>query len=410
MDSVDSEREERPPGGLPEGGGSSEETYYKTSDPRPHLMEFDSLRGIGILMVVMAHAGIVWRWTIGNDLPVPLLRIDLLDFFRMGYLAIPLFFLLSGYLLTWTEEGRKRRGSYSVLNYAKRRVLRIIPAYYVAIVVVILVWPSHPSFGAVALHLTLLHGFKPSYPVGLDGAWWSLTPELVFYAMLPLLVLKFRKFWQRATILGILLLVSLVTRLSMAYGVFSFLPVLNGFSGNRLYFFPTTLLYLCFVGVLLRMIVERYTKADHELSRQQLFLASALTVVPIALLLVFNFLIMRPGPHRDNPVGLFAEAMLILAFASVLLGSPILKPVLKLRPLVFLGEMSYSFFLLHNTIILMVFAPILAVTAPWLADQSELTMWATFFAYASGILAVAGGLAYLSYRYIESPFMRIKPK
>lgn len=165
-----------------------------------------------------------------------------------------MFFLLSGYLLTWTEEKRARRGSYRMLSYAKRRAFRLIPAYYASIALIVVLWPSDPSLGSIAIHLTFLQGFFPDYPEGLNSVVWSLTPEVVFYLALPFLVLKLRKAWQRLAILGALVAVSLVTRLLMSGEALSLLPVLgDSLSGTRMYFFPTTFLYLFLVG----MLVER---------------------------------------------------------------------------------------------------------------------------------------------------------
>jgi peptidoglycan/LPS O-acetylase OafA/YrhL len=374
----------------------------------------------------MAHVAIYWHLITKVTVPVPLLQVDLLEFVRMSYVTVPVFYILSGYLLTWTEEGRKRRGSYNVLNYAKRRALRIVPVYYAAIALYVLLPLPGPSLDSIVLHLTFLQGFKPSYPAGFDSAWWSLTPEVVFYAALPLLVLKFPKFWQRATILGVLLSISLITRLSIAE-VFSFLPTLDVssevFGRNRMYFFPTNLLYLFLVGMLLRMMVERHADAGRQPSNQQLLLASALSVVPIALLSVFPYLIMTQREVLSSPWAFFGEAMVILIFVSILLGSPVLRPILGWRPVVFFGEISYSLFLLHSSVIFGVIGAVLLAVSSWSADpsavfaiptwvanQSGPTIWAIFLTFTFVVLVTSVPLAYLSYRYIESPFMRIKPK
>nr|MDQ3834396.1 acyltransferase [Actinomycetota bacterium] len=393
--------EKKPSEGLPEIA-RPEETY-KTSDPRPHFVEMDGLRGLGILSITMSHLAWWWWLTTGIGLSLPFFRVELVDplnFF--GYFQLSLFFLLSGYLLTWTEEKRKRRGAYSVLNYVKRRALRLVPAYYVAMVVVMLVWPliaqgtigeeiilkrTDFSFGTVVLHLAFLQGFKPSHPLGLDPVYWSLTTEIAFYAMLPLLVVKVRKLWERTTILGVLLLVSLITRVSMG-------SVGKPLGIDQLQQFPTTLLYLCLVGMLLRMMVEGRAETGYQPGRRQLFIASALTVVPAVLLsvlvlLIFPYLGMDYGHVLRSPAALIVEGMAILVFGSVLLGSPILKPILKLRPLVFLGEISYSLFLLHNTVLFTTDSYLRRIVRTWLPDQGELTVGATFGAFALVVVAVS---------------------
>lgn len=219
----------------PAAPGTQPQTH-STPDPRDHYAELDALRGIAIFAVFMTHLSGYWIRATGLRLDVPWVDMNFLQVFRYGYLGVPLFFLLSGYLLTWTEEKRRRRGSYSLLSYARRRAFRLIPAYYVAIVLIILLRPTDPSAGSVALHLSFLHGFSPSYPRGLDPVFWSLTPEVVFYLSLPLLVLVFRSLRQRLMILAGLVLLSLAGKLYMASGS-AFLG--EDFDGTRLYFFPT---------------------------------------------------------------------------------------------------------------------------------------------------------------------------
>jgi len=255
--------------------------------------------------------------------------------------------------------------------------------------------------------LTFLQGFKIPYPTGLDPAIWSLTPEVVFYALLPLLVLKLRGFYGRLVVLGALFAVSLVTRLLMSRGAFDLLPVVGEhLAGNRLYFFPTTLLYLFIVGMLLRMAVERVDAARVPWRR---WLLAAMTVVPAALLVAFPYLIMRGGLIR-SPLAMVAEALVILVFASVLFGSPVTRPALNWRPLVFVGQISYSLFLLHTTVIFLSMRYLLFPNRLWFAGQSEPVVWAAFGAYTAFVLSVSILLAYLSYRFVESPFLRRKPK
>ncbi|MGI9050974.1 MAG: acyltransferase family protein [Rubrobacteraceae bacterium] len=394
--------------GLPESKRGTAGSY-ETSDPRTHYAELDALRGIAIIGVVMTHLASFWFIGTRQQLEVPLLRMNLLSYFNLGYLGVSLFFLLSGYLLTWTEEKRARRSAYSLLSYAKRRALRLIPAYYVAIVLVVVLWPTRPSLGDVALLFTFLHGFRPQFPVGLDPAVWSLTPEVAFYAMLPFLVLKLRSLPQRLAVFGVLATVSVVTRFLMEYGVFESPQLFGGtLADNRMYFYPTTLLYLFIAGMLLRMMVERIeTGRIPDGWRHTAALIS--TVVPVVVLATLPYLVRRQD-LLGSPLAFVAEGMMILFFAAALLGSPILKPLLNWRPLASLGKISYSLFLLHMTVIYLTIRYVLSENRSWLAEQSELVTWGVFLAYMIFVLTVATALSYLSYRYVESPFLRQKPK
>jgi peptidoglycan/LPS O-acetylase OafA/YrhL len=95
----------------------------------------------------MTHAVALWYRKVQEPLTIPLLNIDLLDFFTnsLAHFSLGVFILVSGYFLSWGEERQACRGDYSLRDYALRRILRIVPAYYAAMVVVFLLWPREPT-------------------------------------------------------------------------------------------------------------------------------------------------------------------------------------------------------------------------------------------------------------------------
>jgi peptidoglycan/LPS O-acetylase OafA/YrhL len=167
------------------------------------------------------------------------------------------FILVSGYFLSWGEERRARRGDYSLRAYALRRILRIAPAYYAAMVVVFLLWPKEPTLTDTLLHLAFLQTFWPDYHASAyDPAWWYLTSEVLFYAMLPLLVLKLRGLYARLALFGALLAASLATHAYMLYMLRNTETLSETFTEYLLHF-PLIHLWLFMVGMLLRMLVDR---------------------------------------------------------------------------------------------------------------------------------------------------------
>jgi peptidoglycan/LPS O-acetylase OafA/YrhL len=182
------------------------------STPVTHTAELDALRGVAILGVVLCHILVYWT-LLGVPLMVPLLGVDATGLYIGFSKGLYLFFVLSGYLLTWTEEKRVRKGTYSVGSYAWRRILRLVPAYYVTIPIALLLWPISASAWDVLLHAFFLHGLSPEASIALDPAWWSLTVEVIFYLMLPLIVLKLPGLRQRLLLLGVAFLMYVATRL-----------------------------------------------------------------------------------------------------------------------------------------------------------------------------------------------------
>lgn len=87
-----------------------------------------------------------------------------------------------------------------------------------------------------------------------------------------------------------------------------------------------------------------------------------------------------------------------------------MRGVLGWRPLVFLGVISYSFFLLHKTVLMVAYDYLPDTGADWVASQNLFVVGGAFAAMSLGMLVVSICFAYLSYRFVESPFLRYKPK
>lgn len=397
----------------------------KGHDLRDHRVELDALRGVAIIGVVACH--ITARWNnngLGGPLPVPLLGVDALELLQFGSFGVSLFFLLSGYLLAWTEGERVRRSGrdgYSLRSYAARRALRLVPAYYVSIVIVLLVWPiraSKASVEAVLWHVSFLHSFSFDYGRTLDGVYWSLTAEVVFYLLLPLLVLRMPGFRARVALFAVLFAVSLGTRIYMTQAGFAPpdpYPTDPGF--RYLYYLPSTQLYLFIVGMLLRTMVERLSRPSPKLA----LISFGLFAGSVAVIAGFPYLVAPHGYTMQGPLAMLVDLALVAFFAAALLGSPLLRRVLRFGPLVGIGAISYSLFLLHNTVLVLFVIyfgrHVVAlgefmngVTAPLGGWASGASSWLTFLAFACCIFGIACGISYLSYRFVETPFLRRKPK
>ena len=284
------------------------------------------------------------------------------------------------------------------------------------------------------LHVSFLHAFDPVYVNSLEAVWWSLTPEVVFYCLLPFIVLKLPRASSRLALFGVFALVALVIRLLLYESV-------NAYAGDPVALanwrpsvlantvvYATQFLYIFLAGVLLRMLVEYLN--GRPASRLRPWLATALFSVSTASMVALLYLGMKhPALYmsQGDPVGILmqmpVDLLVIAFFASAVLGSPLLGGVLKWRFLAFTGTISYSLFLLHNMVIRLLTHPYYSSVLPkadlpdlpaavrnWVVGQGSFAMWAAFSAYTLLILAVALPLSYLSYRYIERPFLSSKPK
>jgi peptidoglycan/LPS O-acetylase OafA/YrhL len=149
---------------------------------------FDGLRALAALSVLVFHASLSTFADVGNGALTPYVA-------RLN-IGVAVFFVISGFLLyrpmLAARTGRGPRGS--VRAYASRRLLRIVPAYWVALTL-LSAWPG--LLGVRGIHWWIYYGFLQGYSnttasMGI-GPGWTLGCELAFYALLPLLSLAFER-------------------------------------------------------------------------------------------------------------------------------------------------------------------------------------------------------------------------
>jgi peptidoglycan/LPS O-acetylase OafA/YrhL len=152
--------------------------------PAPRLYELDLLRFVAALSVMLYHY--TYRYTTGAQNPVAFKQLGQLT--RYGYLGVQLFFLISGYVVLRSAQGK------TVRQFIVSRAVRLYPAFWVACTLTFVVgrlWGPAFSFlrfsaGQYLGNMTLLSGFLTiSY---IDGVYWSLTLELIFYFLVSLLL------------------------------------------------------------------------------------------------------------------------------------------------------------------------------------------------------------------------------
>lgn len=345
------------------------------SDLAPHKglayrRDLDGLRGIAVAAVVAYHL----------DFP----------FAPGGFVGVDVFFVLSGFLITSIIASELEAGTFSIAGFYDRRIRRIVPALVfvcaaTTVLALAFLLPDElkqfaSSLVATALSISnfwcLLHSgyFDPSAHVQPLFHTWSLSVEEQFYIAFPLLLLLVHKYlrgWLGITI-WLLFAVSLmasVGRVEMhPRGTFFLLPT-------------RAWELLCGSIIALGFIPGPACRWQREAGNVLGLLAIAVSV--------FGYTAATPFPG--------AAALLPCAGAALIIwGGQGGKEntsarILTVRPLVFLGLISYSLYLWHWPLI--VFANLLNV--------ETLTEFQKF--------AVAGtsiALAALTWRFIEQPFRR----
>lgn len=159
----------------------------------------DGLRGLGILLVVIAHARLVW---LAETAPIHGWETRLLQVLDFNWIAMEWFFAMSGFLVTGILL-RTRSDARFFRNFYARRILRIFPVYYGFLAFYLLVLPRlmnltdnpESAYTYVAQHQGWYWTYTANFLIAKHGAWlgemshfWSLSVEEHFYLLWPLAV------------------------------------------------------------------------------------------------------------------------------------------------------------------------------------------------------------------------------
>lgn len=327
-------------------------------------------RGFAALLVVIFHYG------------CPIFPFNLAEhFFRNGNLAVNYFFVLSGFVMYLTY--RERQVNYQ--QFIGRRFARIYPAYLLAIVLAVIPvltnWPEGRApadekfVPGLLLHTTLLQAYVPTYALEINSPGWSLSIEMFFYLLFPLLLLWQRK--KQKQFVWATVIVYLCTQFIHLYLLRSIKPTFPSAAHNFIYYHPVFHLNLFMTGMCggyLFIIVKNRGNSIYALA------LLAITVLAI------NYMPADISMHN----GLLAPLFLLLILA-IAMKDP---AFLKIRPLVLLGEASYGIYILQE--------PIHYFMYHLNAQYWHLEGAAYFYSYLALLVVCAG----CSYYLIEKPLRR----
>lgn len=345
-------------------------------DDQPAL---DGIRGIGLLLVMMYHAEVEWA--------------------PGAFLWVSTFFTLSGYLITTLMIAEHRRtGSVGIRAFWVRRMRRLMPAAMVTLVAVVL----FGAFVADAAQLDRLRGdglaallyvanwrfvvTETSYAALFSSPspvqhFWTLSIEEQFYVVFPLLVSGLlwlgRGCWTRVG-------VSLLGVTVMSVGWMTYL-YREGVPLDRLYFGTDTRLPELTSGVLLAILLSRWNPGPTSRLRRML---GGVGLAALVLVLVLTFTVHRTDAWLYQ--GGFAAYSVVscLVIVGALQIGTWCRRVLSFGPARTLGTLSYSGYLFHWLVFLVV-------------DEAVLTIGDVQLFVVR--LAITVVLASLSLRFLERP-------
>jgi len=316
---------------------------------QPQVPVLDSFRGAAAAGILLYHCWLLSGEPALGGGPVR-------DMLSAGFLAVTLFFVLSGFVLFLPVA--RRDGEFgSVGAYARRRVARVLPAYYAVLVVCLLAYPLL-STGSMAGRVTwqsvlahgvfaqqearLLPGYEGALGFAVDPVVWTLSLEALFYLVLPAVAAWFWRWPWQAVLLAV------------AIGVFGRLA-LGDVAGAPdesvlLSSFPLHLTDFA-AGMGAALLFVRWRVAPRVAA------ASGVVCAVLALTAVAAAGGADAGDVRD---GVRSDAWLMAAlpllFGGAVLGIALaperVRGALSVAPLRWVGTVSYGVFLAHYPLLL----------------------------------------------------------
>jgi peptidoglycan/LPS O-acetylase OafA/YrhL len=387
----------------------------------PRFALFDSLRALAALAILAFHVASITGWlstrVAGDVLAV------------LGPRSLTLFFVISGFLLYRPYVAARAKGKPlpNIRRYGRRRVLRIVPAYWVALTV-LAIFPG--IVGVFTEHWWRYYFFLQLYWRDTVGGGipvaWSLCVEVTFYLALPFWAMGMRRLhskrgwlWDE---LGGLALVALVGVVFQTLSARQNLPQAWGSSllGQGIWLALGMTLAVASVAVeksgretrLVRLVVER---------SELCWIGAAASLAGLAALLHPHGLagIIEAVSTQQSMVKILGGIALSSSFCALLVlpavfgeaAGGIPRRILAAAPIAWLGMVSYGIYLYHLAVAEFIGLP----SDPGHFSTSGLGLAGKIHHATTPILfiltlAVASVLAALSYYFVELPFLRRKER
>ena len=323
------------------------------------------------------------------------------DIFGNGNLGVNFFFVLSGFLITYLLlEEKVLRGQIHLKNFWKRRILRIWPLFYLCLLFGFVAFPLlKQAFGQtpnetanIIYYLTFLNNFdfiNHGLPdASTLGVLWSVAIEEQFYLVWPLIIffIPTRKLWIPFLII---LLISLLFRTFNDSYVFHEYHTLSCIGDMVI---GATGAWLVFTSAKFKTMVEKFNK---------------FSVFVIYLLFLFIFLFRDEVLLSNYYLRIFERILIAAVILFIILEQNYSRnSFFKLSRLKYfskLGIISYGLYCLHFIGILITIN---------ITDRFQLNkeLWQVILLETSFALALTILISWISYRFYEKPFLKLKEK
>lgn len=331
------------------------------------------IRGVAAWLVVLYHTRLAL---------IEIVPQEVIGVIARGYLAVDLFFMLSGFVIYYNYADRLQSGGLpQARQYLWRRFARVWPLHafilsaYLGFVAV-LVAAGRDIAGyplrELPMHLLLVQNWGFTERLAWNHPAWSISAELAAYLVFPLLALAG---WHRLKVPGLLLLAATV----IAALHLKFVAAGHDLLGAEI---PQMGLWRCLCGFTLGTVLCLVWQQWRECSGAAIVASAACG------------LLIAAGIAFDLPETALVPTVFFSGLLALVLGKGVLVRLLGSRPLLYLGEISYSTYLGHYLL--------WAIWKIAFVDESIQVSWASL----GGFLLTVLGTSVALHRWIERPAQR----
>ncbi|HEY5959918.1 MAG TPA: acyltransferase [Polyangiaceae bacterium] len=341
--------------------------------PRKHLDFLDGVRGLAAVYVVLHHAIL----TVPEPDQSSALEWMIRRAGGLGHYSVDVFIVLSGYCLMLPQL---KSDKLDVLQFLKRRALRILPSYYAAGAIALVL--IHTLIGTpsgshwdltfpvtrrdLVTHLLLIHDWFPDSAAKINHVFWSIGVEWKIYFLFPLLLLLRRRIGAAPMAFFAMLASYALWSVCAAFGILN-----PGPWGSSFYYIG-----LFAMGMLAADWAEQGKLPKWLHSRAQI--VAAVSSLTVAMLAMASFSHNRiPLQLQSGLVGLWTVTLLI-ALRSESLPQMARFPFINSASL-WLGRQAYSLYLIH--------APLLHIVYWYWIRHVESSMWRLLLMITFGMAA-----------------------
>ena len=300
----------------------------------------DILRAMALLLIIVYHS-----WVVCGSQPIQWPVINMVIALG-GEIGVTAFFALSGYGIYCSLHGMEKNGGISTVSFLVKRAVRIMPQYYLCLLIVILfsggaVYLSWEHFTNIVTHVLFIHNFWPSSFGAINGVLWTMGITVQFYLIAVPLYKGMKKFglwfWTG----------SIVATIVMKYVVYAFIiprvgdpSVLNFIYGRQLF----TALDNFVTGMAVAYFIMEKKKSMSKVA------GIVVSIVSVILLLIICRLGQKYGIHSNNISGYIWHSGVAVALGFLMTGFsavPINFKNIFSRAVLWIASYEYGIYLWH---------------------------------------------------------------